>query len=183
MNTKPLMAALLAGAVLTTGCASAGPHGHRHGHDRHHYDDYATVLRVKPIYETVDIRIPEERCWDEEVSYSRHSHDGSYTKPLVGAILGGVVGNQFGNKSGKTALTVAGSLLGASIGRDLRSDHQPGYSYRTETHCETVDRYETREEIVGYRVKYRYKGRVYHTRMDHDPGDTLRVGVSVKPRH
>jgi uncharacterized protein YcfJ len=47
--------------------------------------------------------------------------------------------------------------------------------------CETVDEYQTREEIVAYRVKYRYKGRIYHTRMDHDPGDTIRLHVTVDP--
>jgi len=169
----------LALSVGLAGCASAGPRWQHH--DRS-YEDTARVLKVQPIYETVTVTIPEERCWNEPARHHRGHRRDSYTAPILGAIVGGVVGNQFGGGSGKTALTVAGSLLGASIANDVshQQRHAPHHARR---HCEVVERYETREEIVAYRVKYRYKGRVYHTRMDYDPGDTLRVSVDVRPIH
>ena len=34
---------------------------------------------------------------------------------------------------------------------------------------------------MGYRVKYRYKGRVFSTRMKHHPGKRIPVRVSVAP--
>ncbi len=182
---KLITTSLLALSIGVSGCASASP---RWAHDRHHwkedhaFEDVARVIKVKPIYDTIQVSVPEERCWRERIHRSSYHRD-SYTTPLVGAIVGGVVGNQFGRGSGKTAMTVAGTLLGASIANDLDRAHYDDDDYRPvhRRRCETVNRYESREEIVGYRVKYRYKGRTYHTRLDHDPGDTLRVRVTVRP--
>jgi uncharacterized protein YcfJ len=178
---KLISALILAAAVGVSGCASAGPHWARHD-DRHDLREVARVVAVEPIYETVRIAIPRERCWEERHPHVTYRDRNSYTGPLVGAIVGGVVGNRFGGGSGKTAMTIAGTLLGASIANDLDNGtrsvaHRP----RRELRCETVDEYETREEIVAYRVKYRYKGHIYHTRMDHDPGDTIRLNVTVDP--
>jgi len=155
------------------------------GHRQDVYEDTAQVLKVKPIYETVTTNHPREQCWNEKTRKRHHRHDNdSYTGTVLGAIVGGVVGNQFGHNSGKKAMTVAGSLLGATIGHDLsrsnrHRDHRPGYRY--EQRCEIVDDYQSHEEMVAYRVKYRYKGRVYRTRMRNDPGDTIRVRVDLTP--
>ena len=172
--------------ILSLSMASwvgASPRWDEHPKHKASFEDSARVIKVKPIYEMVSVSIPEERCWNEKVRRHSSHHNDSLTSPLLGAIVGGVVGNQFGRKSGKTALTVAGSLLGASIGSDLAKDnhyrHDRGHN--TLRRCETINNYETREEIVGYRVKYRYKGRVYRTRMDRHPGDSLRIQVSVSP--
>ncbi|MCW8947514.1 MAG: glycine zipper 2TM domain-containing protein, partial [Sedimenticola sp.] len=99
---------------------------------------------------------------------------------IAGAIVGGVVGNQFGKGKGKDAMTVAGVLLGASVGNDLGK--RPGRSYVTsERRCESVDNFREHEELVGYRVKYRYNGQVFHTRTSQDPGKFINVRVSVAP--
>jgi uncharacterized protein YcfJ len=45
--------------------------------------------------------------------------------------------------------------------------------------CRTV--YDSRDEITGYNVAYRYQGRDYTTRMAYDPGPTMRVQVSLAP--
>lgn len=174
-----LAALTLSLSVGLAGCASAEPRWARHERG---FEDTARVIDVRPVYETVTVTIPEERCWREpRVHRPSHGRD-SYTAPILGAIVGGVVGNQFGGGSGKTALTVAGSLLGASIAHDAsRGDHRP--VHRSERVCEVVDRYETREEIVAYDVTYRYKGHIHHARMDHDPGDTVVVAVDVHPAH
>jgi hypothetical protein len=34
---------------------------------------------------------------------------------------------------------------------------------------------------VGYNVEYRYRGEVYMSQLSYDPGDRLRVRVSVTP--
>lgn len=172
----------LALAIGLVGCANASPRWKDHQKNRHGFDDIARVIKVKPIYESVRVSVPEEHCWRERRYQSQYHGRESYTGPLVGAVVGGVVGNQFGAGSGKTAMTVAGTLLGASIANDIDKDgravdYRPAHQRR----CETVERYESREEIVAYRVKYRYKGRVYRTRMDHDPGNTIRVHVTIRP--
>ena len=146
---------------------------------KHGFQDSARVVWVKPIYETVEVSRPVESCWEEEAY--RASRDGhSYTPVIVGAIVGGVVGNQFGKGRGKDAMTAAGALLGASVGSDISRQRGSGY-VTTRTRCEMVDNYEYREELVGYRVKYRYKGNTYWTRTRHHPGESLRVRVNVEP--
>ena len=44
---------------------------------------------------------------------------------------------------------------------------------------ERLDQWESR--IVGYRVAYEYHGRNYTTVLPYDPGNRLRVRVSVDP--
>ncbi|MGD2116961.1 MAG: glycine zipper 2TM domain-containing protein [Chromatiales bacterium] len=181
MNKKILLPALLA-AITATGCATAGPHHGRHYNDYADFDR-ARVIKSEPIYETVTVNYPETRCWDERVYY-RDDGRKSHTPTIAGAILGGVVGNQFGGGRGKDAMTVAGAILGGSIGNDIANDkvrtvHRSGMERR----CETVDNYVEHEEIVGYNVKYRYHGKVHWTRMDREPGEYIKVRVSVKPAH
>ncbi len=182
---KLMTISTLALAIGLTGCVSASPRwaDDHHPRGRYSFEDSARVIKVKPLYETVQVSVPEERCWKERRYHRSHfSDDESYTAPLVGAIVGGVVGNQFGAGSGKTAMTVAGTLLGASVANDLRKGERlADYRPRRERRCEVIDRVETREEIVGYRVKYRYKGQTFRTRMDHDPGKRIRVRVTVRP--
>ncbi len=143
--------------------------------------DKAKVLRVTPIYETVEVARPEKRCWNERVEHRRSRQIDSYTPSIAGAIVGGVVGNQFGKGRGKDAMTVAGALLGASVGHDLARHPGPRTYVTTERRCKVVDRYQEKQVLSGYRVKYRYRGNVYTTRTTTDPGKHLRVRVEVQP--
>lgn len=144
------------------------------------FTDRARVISSEPLYETIRINEPVERCWNERVQRRGRAGSDSYTPMIAGAIVGGVVGNQFGKGSGKDAMTVAGALLGGSVGNDLGK--RPGRSYVTsERRCEQVDNFRAHEELVGYRVKYRYNGKIFHTRTPYDPGRYLDVRVSVTP--
>ncbi len=140
--------------------------------------DHARVINVTPLFEEVDVATPREECWNEEAwSYDRPD---SYTAPLLGGIIGGVLGNQIGHGDGRAVATVAGTLLGGSIGNDIRNRQ----SHRAVEHvrrCRVVDEYHREERVAGYRVKYRYHGQTFVTRMDHDPGDEIRVRVQVTP--
>ena len=88
------------------------------------------------------------------------------------------------NKRNKQVGTVIGALLGGSIGADIarenRYRHGP-VSYHTEQVCTVVNEYAEEERLAGYRVRYRYAGETYTTRMNRDPGDRLRVRVRVTP--
>lgn len=57
--------------------------------------------------------------------------------------------------------------------KETRRECEPGEPQR----CRTVQG--TREVIYGYTVVYRYNGRDITTTLPHDPGPTVRVGVSV----
>ena len=143
--------------------------------------DKARVVKVKPMYERVEVIRPETRCWNETVYHHAPRHR-SYTPSIAGAIVGGVVGNQFSQGRRRDALTVAGALLGASIGNDISNHHRRGHGYRSsERRCETIDHVEEEQELIGYRVKYRYKGQTGWINTKHDPGEFIQVRVSVEP--
>lgn len=152
---------------------------HRQYQDNN-FEDSAKVVKVRPIYETIRVHKPEERCWKTD-SHRRTQSNDSYTGTILGAIVGGVVGNQFGQGRGKTVMTVAGSVLGASVGNEITRANHSDYDDSPSYECETVDHYEEQQEIVGYRVKYRYKGRTYRTRTKSHPGKRLPVRVDVRP--
>ncbi len=158
------------------------------------YYDKARVLSADPIYTTVSVSTPRRECRQVPVESYGRGHGGKHYKSATPIILGGVVGaaigNQFGHGTGKTIGTIAGGILGGSVARDVQHRYgNHGYRGRghghghqkTVTQCEAIDEYHDEERIDGYRVKYRYNGRVYHTRTETDPGKRMRVQVSVAP--
>ncbi|MGD2081487.1 MAG: glycine zipper 2TM domain-containing protein [Chromatiales bacterium] len=174
MNIKHAAAALGLGAILSAGSGAAGANGDFYAQAR--------VLATEPLYQTVTVNRPEERCWNEQVYRRgpRGSHY-SYTPTITGGIIGGLIGNQLGHGSGRPWATAAGALLGGSIGRDAyaRSGPSGPGGYTTERRCDLVDRYEDRQELVGYRVKYVYDGETFWTETRENPGDWIRVRVGV----
>ncbi len=166
MKKTNLIAVVGLGVLMVSQASVAGRNG---------YSDTARVLQVRPIYEAVQVNYPRQECWEEPVY--RRSGGNSAVPMITGAIIGGAVGNQFGKGHGRDALTVAGALLGGAIGNDIgRNNYGPGYE-TMERRCRTVDYYTTRQEVVGYRVKYRYNGHVSWTRTDTHPGRYIRVNV------
>lgn len=181
---RTLITMSLAVALFASGCVHAGPHRHHH-RDSHGHEDWAKVTHVEPVYERVSY--PEKHCWTERVHGGKHHHKRdqhtSYVPVVTGALVGGVVGNQFGRGKGKDAMTVGGVLLGAAVGHDLSRGGHHGYRDhrpRVVERCEYRDNY--REELVGYRVSYRYHGERYTTRTDYHPGDRIKVHAEVRPK-
>ena len=172
-------------AILIVSPARAG-----HSDSSDSYIDKAKVLSAVPIYSTVRVSTPRRECREVPVT-SYDTHNGkqykSATPIIVGSVIGAAVGNQFGRGTGKTVGTIAGGVLGGSVARDIQHryghrgqgvGHQKTY---TTTRCDTVEEYHDEERVDGYRVKYRYNGRVYHTRTNTDPGKRIPVRVSVLP--
>ncbi len=154
-------------------------------YDEHSYTDTARVTHVQPIYKTVRVSTPERECWNEPRQYKQRyrTESNSYTPAIAGGIVGGVIGNQFGGGSGKKILTVAGALLGGSMGNDY-NNHTKRYrnDYSAGEQCRVTNRYHEQERLDGYRVTYKYNGKTYTTRMEHDPGRRIPVEVSVMPQ-
>jgi uncharacterized protein YcfJ len=147
----------------------------------HGFIDHAKVIEAQPLYETVAVANPVTECWTETVNRSSY-RPGAYIAPIAGGIVGGVVGHQFGKGRGKTALTVAGTLLGASVGHGLgHSSYPQRPTVEHVRQCETVNHYEQQQQLVGYRVKYRYEGQTYYTQTTEHPGKQLPVRVNVYP--
>ncbi len=154
---------------------NAGPR-----HSDQSYYDYAEVLNVKPITEVVRVDVPKRECWIEtETRYAPHASK-SITPEIVGAIIGGALGNRFGNGRGRHIATAAGAVLGGSIGHDMKRRHGRAYEEPVER-CDIRHEYHEQEQVIAYRIKYRYDGRIYRTRMGRDPGDRIRVRVNVAP--
>jgi uncharacterized protein YcfJ len=184
-----LSAALVAvAALVAAGSASAQ---YRRGYGPEY--DYARVVRVDPIVDMVERPVSRDECWDERVTYReppRYRSSRDRAPAVLGGIVGGVIGNQFGSGNGRDAATVAGAALGYSLARDSqRRDggyYSSGREYtRVEPRCTTRTEYERDEQVTGYEVTYRYRGRTYQTVTDYHPGDRIRVEVDmdVRPIH
>lgn len=155
----------------------------------------ARVVRVEPILRYVRVSEPRRECWDETYVESqptdryyggsgRHRGANPSGNALLGGLIGGVIGHQFGNGNGRDAATIGGALIGASIAHDraLRSASPRTYVDHNQKRTRCADRYDEREEerVMGYRVTYQYDGQRYVTRMDRDPGSTVRVAISTR---
>lgn len=147
--------------------------------------EYAQVLNSTPIYRIVEISEPREQCWEEERVVERYSRRGNSDTPvIVSTILGGAIGNAVGNnKSSQRVGAVLGAVLGRSIGRDIvrsRNSQSPQI-VETVERCETVYEQVQEERLIGYQVTYLYEGEERSVRADSDPGEQIRVRISVEP--
>lgn len=145
------------------------------------FEDYGRVVRVQPKVE--QIRQPRQECKTEYVQVPvQQAQPRSAGGAILGAIAGGMLGNQVGGGSGRAAATAAGVIAGAMVGdRVTQSNQQPVAEVQEQAvrQCRTVDAWESR--TVGYDVTYDYRGRSYTTVMNRDPGERVRLRVSVEP--
>lgn len=172
MKTQTSLLIGLAGLLLTTGAwAQVSPGDVQYV--------YAPVVSVDPIVHVVQVPDRRQECWDEEVTYAQGG-GGDPGATIIGGILGAALGNQIGGGSGRTIATAAGAVVGAVVGN--QTTRRPPQVYRAvEPRCaDVVDQF-TEQRIVGYNVAYEWQGAIYTTRMSHDPGDQVRLRVTVSP--
>lgn len=188
MDIKNLALAIVVGAGMATTLPAAA--GHEQGPEAETRGRFgvARVIDVDPIVRVVRVSEPRRSCWDEDyiVRNSPRGRSGTAGSAILGGIIGGAIGNAFGDGRGRDAATVAGVLVGSAIGHDRAESHNDRYhasadAVRTRTRCDVQDQWREEERIEGYDVTYEYLGERYRTRMSHDPGETLKVWVSVRP--
>jgi len=172
---RAIIAAIPIGMTVLTSCGTVPSGPAVPG-----YVDSAEVVQAQPLYRAVQVAVPARECWTERVVQGGHAQ-GAYAGPLVGGVIGGVVGHSLARGSVRTPMMVAGALVGSSLGRGLGAA-----SYRPPTlvdvrRCQTVRRYEPRQQIVGYRVDYRYEGQTFSTHTQRHPGRVIQVRVEVDP--
>jgi len=136
---------------------------------------WADVLRVDPVYDRV--RGPARQVC-EDVPVERRT-DNRAAGTVLGAIVGGVLGSTVGKGDGRRAATVAGAVAGGAIGNGVGRGND-GYYDDVERHCRMVDG-PAENRVVAYDVQYRYRGDVFMSRLDYDPGDRLRVRIDIQP--
>jgi uncharacterized protein YcfJ len=149
------------------------------------FADYGRVIRVQPRVE--QIRQPREECKTEyvQVPVQQQPQQRSAGGAIIGGIAGALLGNQVGGGSGRAAATAAGAIAGAVVGDRVDNNgravqSQPQYMQEQAVRqCRMVDAYESRTS--GYDVTYDYRGQTYTSLMDRDPGQRIRLRVSVEP--
>lgn len=179
---------------IAAGLVFAAPALAQHVEGRGYADadgyDYAEVIDVDPVYREVHVSVPRRECrteiYDEPRDPVYRQGDRPAAGPMIlGGLIGAVVGHQFGHGRGRDAGTVAGAVVGAAIGHDAarRSAGRDVDAQRTREQEVCRTRYEERidREVDGYRVTYRYNGRDYLTQMPYEPGERIRVHVTVDP--
>ena len=146
--------------------------------------EYAQVIKSRPIYQVVEVSTPQQQCWEEEVVRDHYREDrNSGTSVLLSTIIGGAIGNAVGhNKSNRRVGAVVGAMLGRSIGRDImrNSNQAQALEYEVVQRCNTVYEQHEEERLMGYQVTYLYNGEEYSVRTDADPGEQIRIRVSVE---
>lgn len=167
INTKTAKLTIAALGLAATSLASAVD-----------FEDYGRVVRVQPQVEQVNR--PRQECRTEYVQVqqpAQRSAGGS----IVGGIAGALLGAQVGGGHGRTAATAAGAIAGAVVGDRVDNQNaQPGaVTEQAVRQCRTVDNWEQRTN--GYEVTYDYRGRNYTSIMPVDPGQRVRLRVSVEP--
>jgi len=138
---------------------------------------WADVLRVDPVQGVTRTEVPQQECYEQPVV--QHDPGNSAIGTVLGAVVGGVLGNTVGKGDGRKAATVAGAVAGGAVGNRV-SDHGGDYQ-SSQTTCHQVNTVSEQRRIIGYDVEYRYRGEVYMSRLSYDPGERLRVRVSVQP--
>ena len=201
---KILTTTLLAFGISTTALAD------RSATASNQFIEYANVINASPIYREVSFQQPKRECWVEEQQHvirnegqgtQRRNQSSNGGDVLIGGVIGGVIGNQLGRKgsnSARAGATVAGAIIGSALAgesgnrskrhrresksnRNNRYQRQPSYETRPVKRCENTTETHYEQRLQGYDVTYRYRGKTFQTRMKQDPGNKIKVQVTVRP--
>ena len=168
MKTK-LTVAIALGVALAAGAANA--HGPRYASAR--------VLNVEPVYRTVTVERPVRTCRREYVERYVDSPRIAGTT-IAGAVVGAAIGRQFGDGRGRDALTVLGAVAGSAVANDrARKRHGDDVVVVSEPveRCRTTYRREATQQVTGYWVDYRHRGRRYRVMTHEPPGRFITVAI------
>ena len=143
------------------------------------FDEYARVVSVAPQVE--QFNTPRQECTTQYVQV-QHPQQRSTGGAIIGGIIGGVAGNQVGKGDGRAVATAAGAIAGAIIGDRMENSDHNGTTVTEQPvrQCHTVDHWESR--TTGYLVTYEYRGHTYTSNMSYDPGERVKLHVSLTPR-
>lgn len=177
MKRLAITAIAVATFVAST-AALADPPWARGGDRGHGYYAQARVTSVRPVLRPVYQRQRVCRAYPAGMRAEPDPRRAAGT--LLGAVIGGALGNTIGKGDGRAAATVAGALIGGAIGNRAAAgaddrDYayaRPAYQRRCDVRTVAAGR-----QVVAYAVGYRFHGRAFRARMDHDPGRRVRVHV------
>lgn len=140
------------------------------------FDDFGRVVNVQP--RTEQVRVPRQECRTQYVQVpveQQRNAGGS----VIGGIAGALLGSQVGGGNGKVAAAAAGAIAGAMVGDHVENDGRQagGVQEQAVRQCRNIEEVQTRN--AGYDVTYEYRGHTYTQLMSRDPGERVRLHVSV----
>ncbi len=154
--------------IATAALAFAGVAGYKSAHPK-----YADVVAVTEITKTIET--PRKECKDVQVQKRAPVSDPNrIAGTVIGGVAGGVLGNQIGRGGGNAVATIVGAAGGAYVGNQVQGGMQKNdVVTTTKRKCSTV--YDKSQQVVGYDVTYRLKGKEEMVRTAYRPGATLPV--------
>ncbi len=130
--------------------------------------DYAQVLRVEPIYQTLHATRIEERCESTPVIQVQAPPGEDQQPGVLSRVVESVRGLFADGQADASGKEGAGTVA-------VRELPVPGEG------CRLVQVERRFQRPIAYDVDYVYKGAKYRSRLAEDPGNRLRVRVSVAP--
>ncbi|QNH12502.1 hypothetical protein HEP73_02673 [Xanthomonas sp. GW] len=126
--------------------------------------DYAQVLNVEPVYQTLRATRTEQQCDPVQTPAPAPApvkpEDDSRLNRLMDSVK-----DIFSRRHEEAPAPAAAAPVPASSGRN----------------CRTVEVGREFRRPIAYDVDYVYKGTKYRSRLPEDPGNRLRIRVSVAP--
>lgn len=164
---KPLIKVITIG-IATVALAVAGVAGYKSMNPKS-----ADVVSVAEITKTIET--PRKECRDVQVQQQAPTADPNRVAgTVIGGVTGGVLGHQIGRGGANTVATIVGAAGGAFVGNQVQGSMQRSdVATTTKRKCTTV--YNRSQQVVGYDVTYRLKGKEAVVRTAFRPGATLPV--------
>jgi len=147
-------------------------------------ESYATVIKIKPNYQTKTISEPQRRCQNIEVPIYgiSQTRGASSSDVLGGMIIGGLLG---GTVSGKDRGAAAGAVIGGLMAADQDQQRKRVIvGYRSERQCNLVQINTEQSHIKNYRITYEWngiRGKSY-TYNNYRIGDQIPINVSISAK-
>lgn len=136
------------------------------------YNDYARVISVKPVYYSETVVKPYYDC-DGPAHYRDKRKRHSHSQAIIGGVAGGLLAHEIDDSKGSV---IAGTIIGSQLG----NRHNKPNHYGKER-CRSVKPYRIHRQVKGYQVRYRYKGKTYHTQTRYHPGKRIKIRVDITP--
>lgn len=129
----------------------------------------ATIAAALPLSQTV----AEEVFYDKAQVISTKPLYETTTVPITSEQCDFEESDANSQSENSSAKGLVDAIRGSAQERDT-AERQP--------QCQTITRYDSREDIVAYKVRYQYGNEIYERRMDSKPGEFVRVRVRLDPR-
>jgi len=133
------------------------------------------VISVQPMEVAQARLVKGTRCTPMVTGYNNGRRGTEF-----GQVIGGVIGSMIGsNNSERRIGTAMGVIIGGRIGE--RHNTPPGVVYG-KTHCGETYSNQVQSVIEGYKVTYKYHGRLETVILNYDPGSYITLETTTRVR-